>query len=70
MLMLQPLLLFGSVDAIVIGAPTFIQRILEQERWQPALRTARVLIWASPFLALFLLNLVIPFRYIQPQLGG
>jgi len=29
-----------------------------------------VLIWASPFLALFLLNLVIPFRYIQPQLGG
>lgn len=70
MLMLQPLLLFGSVDAIVIGAPVFIQRILEQERWQPALRAARVLVWASPFLALFLLNLVIPFRYIQPQLGG
>ncbi len=70
MLMLQPLLLFGSVDAIVIGAPVFLQRILEQERWQPALRIARVLIWASPFLALFLLNLVIPFRYIRPQLGG
>lgn len=70
MLMLQPLLLFGSVDAIVIGAPVFIQRVLEQERWQPALRMARALVWASPFLALFLLNLVIPFRYIQPQLGG
>lgn len=69
-LMLQPLLLLGSVDAIVIGAPMYIQRILEQPRLQPLLYVLRVLLWASPFLVLFVLNLVIPFRYILPQLGG
>lgn len=69
-LMLQPLLLIGSVDAIVIGAPARIQRILEEPRLQPMLYVSRVLLWASPFLALFVLNLVIPFRYILPQLGG
>lgn len=69
-LMLQPLLLSGSVDAIVIGAPIRVQRILERPRWQPLLYVLRVLLWASPFLALFALNLMIPFRYILPQLGG
>ena len=70
LLMLQPLLLSGSVDAIVIGAPIRVQRILERPRWQPLLYVLRVLLWASPFLALFALNLMIPFRYILPQLGG
>ncbi len=69
-LMLQPLLLIGSVDAIVIGAPVWIQRILDRPGLQPLLYMLRVLLWASPFLALFALNLVIPFRYILPQLGG
>lgn len=69
-LMLQPLLLSGSVDAIVIGAPIRVQRILERPRLQPLLYVLRVLLWASPFLALFALNLMIPFRYILPQLGG
>jgi 4-amino-4-deoxy-L-arabinose transferase-like glycosyltransferase len=70
MLMLQPLLLSGSVDAIVIGAPLRVQRILERPGLQPMLYVLRVLLWASPFLALFALNLIIPFRYILPQLGG
>jgi len=69
-LMLQPLLLLGSVDAIVIGAPAPIQRILERPKLQPLLFVLRVLLWASPFLVLFLLNLLIPFRYVLPQLGG
>ncbi len=69
-LMLQPLLLFGSVDAIVIGAPPWLQRILGHPRLQPLLGGARVAMWASPFVALLLLNLLIPFRYILPQLGG
>jgi len=43
---------------------------LERPRWQPLLYVLRVLLWASPFLALFALNLMIPFRYILPQLGG
>jgi hypothetical protein len=70
MLMLQPLLLFGSVDAIVIGAPPWLQRVLGHSKLQPIFGVARVAMWASPFLALFLLNLLIPFRYILPQLGG
>jgi len=70
LLMLQPLLLSGSVDAIVIGAPQQLQHFLGKRRLQPLLRMARVLVWAAPFLALFLLSLQIPFRYILPQLGG
>jgi hypothetical protein len=70
LLMLQPLLLSGSVDAIVIGAPQQLQHLLGERRLQPLLRMARVLVWAAPFLALFLLSLLIPFRYILPQLGG
>lgn len=70
LLFLQPLLLSGSVDAIIVGAPEKIQRILGRRRLRPLLTIARVLVWATPFLALFLLNMVIPFRYILPQLGG
>jgi hypothetical protein len=68
--MLQPLLLSGSVDAIVIGAPPWLQRFLMQRRLQPLFSVMRVGVWASPFLALFVLNLLIPFWYIAPQLGG
>ena len=35
----------------------------------PNLGVLRVLAWGSPFLILFLLDLMIPFRYILPQLG-
>jgi hypothetical protein len=68
--MLQPLLLIGSVDAIVIGAPPWLQRLFTQRRLQPLFGVMRVVVWASPFLALFVLNLLIPFWYIAPQLGG
>lgn len=70
LLMLQPLLLFGAVDAIVIGAPAWLQQMLMNRRLQPFLRAMRVVVWALPFFVLFMLNLAIPFWYIAPQLGG
>lgn len=70
LLMSQPLLLIGAVDAIVIGAPPWLQRWLMTPRLQPLLGALRIVVWALPFLALFLLNLVIPSWYIRPQLGG
>lgn len=70
LLMVQPLLLSGAVDAIVIGAPPWLQRFLINRRLQPIFGVMRVIVWASPFLALFVLNLLIPFWYIAPQLGG
>lgn len=70
LLMLQPLLLIGAVDAIVIGAPPWGQRWLMKPRLQPFLGALRIVMWALPFLALFWLNLVIPFWYILPQLGS
>lgn len=70
LLMLQPLLLFGAVDAIVIGAPSWLQRVLTHRWLQPRLGVTRVVVWALPFFVLFLLNLAIPFWYIAPQLGG
>jgi 4-amino-4-deoxy-L-arabinose transferase-like glycosyltransferase len=70
LLMLQPLLLFGAVGAIVVGAPPWLHPILGRRRVQPLLGAARVAMWAAPFVTLFLLNLAIPFWYILPQLGG
>ncbi len=70
LLMLQPLLLSGAVDAIVIGTPPWLQRFLVNRRLQPLFGVMRVGVWALPFLALFVLNLLIPFWYIAPQLGG
>ncbi len=70
LLMLQPLLLFGAVGAMVVGAPSWLHPILGQRRVQPLYHAARVALWAAPFVTLFLLNLAIPFWYILPQLGG
>ena len=69
MLMLQPFLLSGSVDAIIIGAPHRVQHWLDRPALRPLLGVLRVVAWGSPFLILFLLDLMIPFRYILPQLG-
>jgi len=69
LLMLQPFLLSGSIDAIIIGTPYRLQRWLGQPVLRPLLGVLRVMAWAAPFLILFLLDLLIPFRYILPQLG-
>jgi hypothetical protein len=69
LLYLQPFLLSGAVDAIIIGSPHVLQRWLQRPALQPALAVLRVLAWATPFVLLFLLDLVIPFWYIGPQLG-
>jgi hypothetical protein len=69
LLYLQPFLLSGAVDAIIIGSPHVLQRWLRRPALQPALAVLRVLAWATPFVLLFLLDLVIPFWYIGPQLG-
>jgi hypothetical protein len=69
LLYLQPFLLSGAVDAIIIGSPHLLQRWLRRPALQPALAVLRVLAWATPFVLLFLLDLVIPFWYIGPQLG-
>jgi len=69
LLMLQPFLLSGSIDAIIIGAPYRFQRWLGWHRLRPLLGVLRVVAWGAPFLVLFLLDLLIPFRYILPQLA-
>jgi hypothetical protein len=69
LLLIQPYLLSGVVDSSIIGAPVRIQSWLGHPRLRPVLAVGRVLIWATPFLALWLLDLAIPFWYIGPQLG-
>ncbi len=69
LLYLQPFLLSGAVDASIIGPPQAVQRRLRAPALQPYLAVLRVLAWATPFVLLFLLNLLIPFWYIGPQLG-
>ena len=70
LLFLQPFLLSGAVDAIIIGSPQVLQRWLRRPAFQPTLAVLRVLAWATPFVLLFLLDLMIPFWYIGPQLGA
>jgi hypothetical protein len=69
-LLLQPFFLIGAVDRAGFSLPPSVDRLLSETRWRPLFQTIRLLIWAFPFLALFLLDLLIPFRYILPQLGG
>ncbi|MBK8046932.1 MAG: hypothetical protein IPK16_07290 [Anaerolineales bacterium] len=69
LLMLQPFLLSGAVDAIIIGAPYRLQRWLSKRPLQPWLAVLRTLAWAMPFVLLWLLTLAVPFWYIQPQLA-
>jgi hypothetical protein len=69
LLLLQPFLLIGSVDAIIIGEPLRIQQWLGRPALRPWLGALRVAAWAAPFVLLFLLDLAIPFWYIVPQLG-
>ena len=69
-LLLQPFFLIGAVDRAGFSLPPPVDRLLSETRWRPLFQTIRLLIWAFPFLALFLLDLLIPFRYILPQLGG
>ena len=69
LLYLQPFLLSGAVDAIIIGSPQALQRLLDRPALHPLVGFGRVLAWATPFILLFILNLLIPFWYIGPQLG-
>lgn len=69
LLYLQPFLLSGAVDAIIIGSPQALQRLLDRPALRPLLAFGRVLAWATPFVLLFVLDLLIPFWYIGPQLG-
>lgn len=69
LLFFQPFLLSGAVDAIIIGSPQVLQRWLARPALQPILALGRVLAWATPFVLLFVLDLLIPFWYIGPQLG-
>jgi len=62
-------LLSGAVDAIIIGSPQALQRLLNRPGLRPLLAFGRVAVWATPFVLLFVLDLLIPFWYIGPQLG-
>jgi hypothetical protein len=68
LLYLQPFLLSGAVDAIIIGSPQALQRLLNRPVLHPLLAFGRVLVWATPFVLLFVLDLLIPFWYIGPLL--
>jgi hypothetical protein len=69
LLVSQPFLLSGAIDAIIIGAPVVVQRWLGRPALGPLLGVLRVVAWASPFLVLLALDWLIPFRYTLPQLA-
>ena len=70
LLFLQPFLLSGVIDATIVGQPFWLQRWLAHRRLRPVLSVMRVLAWGTPFILLFVLDLLIPFWYIGPQLAG
>lgn len=69
LLILQPYLLSGAVDAMIIGWPYAVQRWLSHPALRMPLAALRLLAWATPFVLLFWLDLMIPLWYIGPQLG-
>jgi 4-amino-4-deoxy-L-arabinose transferase-like glycosyltransferase len=69
LLMLQPLLLAGSDLPNIKWLPNWYRRFVRHHWVAGPVRVLRSLIWALPFLLLLLLNLLIPWLYIMPQLG-
>ena len=69
LLVTQPFLLSGAVDPVIIGTPQWVQAWLGVAVLRPVLQVLRVLAWATPFVLLWLLDLMIPVWYIGPQLG-
>jgi len=70
LLMLQPLLLAGSDLPNIKWLPNWYRRFVQRHWVAGPVKVLRSLIWALPFLLLWLLNLLIPWLYIMPQLGG
>ncbi len=69
-LLLQPLLLSGVKLSNIEWLPRWFRRFMQSHWVVRPVRALRLLAWALPFLLLILLNLAIPWLYIQPQLGG
>ena len=68
-LLSQPLLLAGTNLPNIEWLPQWYRRFMRRN-WMAGLASVlRSLIWALPFLLLWLLNLAIPWLFILPQLG-
>lgn len=67
-LLVQPLLLGGSKDTLR-WLPRRVKRWLARPVLAAMARVGRTLVWALPFILLLCLDLLIPFWFIQPQLG-
>jgi hypothetical protein len=65
----QPLLLGGVSPDTLRWLPNPIRQWMARPRVAWVLRQARCLIWALPFILLFILDLAIPQWFIVPQLG-
>lgn len=68
-LLCQPLLLGGVGRDSLRWLPNSARQWMARPRVAWLLRLARSLIWALPFILLYLLNLAIPHLFILPQLG-
>jgi hypothetical protein len=70
LLLLQPLLLSGTHRNYPNWLPVSWQRWMRAPSRAPMLRRLRILVWALPFILLFLLDLLIPVIFIMPQLAN
>ncbi len=69
-LLLQPLLLLDTEHRHPWRAlDARLRPLAERGRMPQFLQGARFLAWSAPFLLLFMLNLLVPFWYIAPQLA-
>ena len=68
-LLCQPLLLGGVGRDTLRWLPNSTRQWMARPRVAWLLRLARSLVWALPFILLYLLNLAIPHLFILPQLG-
>jgi hypothetical protein len=69
-LLLQPLLLVGTEYTYPLRTiDAGLEPLAERGVMPQLLQGARFLAWAAPFLLLFVLNLLVPFWYIGPQLA-
>lgn len=70
LLLIQPFLLIGTHYRHPWRKANVIAPLLQKPHVAPLLRGLRFLAWATPFLLLFALDLVVPYWFILPQLAG
>lgn len=69
LLLAQPFLLTGEIPGRLLPLPAALQRLAQRGTTERVFFVLRAAAWSLPFVLAFILNLLVPWIYIAPQLA-